>query len=314
MYILNKHKKKQWGKNSICCVFTNHTIDFSDFDYLGLQSQLKLAINYPFVFVLPDNIKEEEINNMLAKFPLTEIQKQNISYHLLPSEYFKSIQDYSILMSSEFFYSLFKGYRFILTLQPDLFICNQSKILSLMNDMHSGGYDYSGAPWLYDSLKFAGLEELANSKSQHKYINKIKYQIFRILFKLKLISKPKHIDLIFYTGNGGCSIRRTKKFIQLSKQLGNIKDVIGDEKWNYHLKNYTNPHFLAEDVYWTQLIGRKLKQLNVMPPSQSIRYFWESGSPEVNSYLSRTSLPLSIHAWPKSIFKDFVLKMGKVNL
>jgi|GEM_PF-4597569 hypothetical protein len=310
MHILNKHRNKSVNKDSLCCVFVNHKIDFSDVDYSGLQSQLKLASDYPFVFILPDNIRKEAVEEFLGKASLTDIQRKNISYKLLPAQYFKSIQDYSILMSSELFYSLLSDYQFILTLQPDVFICDYSKVTPLINDMEQDGYDYAGAPWLYDLSTTEGLEEL-DTRSQYTFTKKLKYQFFRIFFKLNLISTPKHIDLIFNAGNGGCSIRRTKTFLKLSKQLGSIKDVIGDEKWNYLLQKYTMPHFLAEDIYWSQIAGRKLKLLKVMPPSQSLKYFWESGIPRVNLYLSKKKIPLAIHAWYKFAFKEFVSSIIK---
>lgn len=116
----------------------------------------------------------------------------------LKASCFKSIESYSLLLNSSYFYKKFLGYTYILIHQLDAFVFEDQ-----LEYWCSKDYDYIGAPWINAT-----------------WINKLKEKI-------------SWIDKIIYpVGNGGFSLRKVKTFYYGSIFLAPIVSFLWKKKWN----------------------------------------------------------------------------------
>ena len=92
------------------------------------------------------------------------------------------------LLKTPSFYEEFLDFEFMITLQLD------AVLVKNINAVDPGGFDFIGAPW-YPSF----------------YVR----QIYNDIFSLPFL--PKKILHEWTVGNGGLSIRRTKKFFDAAK-------------------------------------------------------------------------------------------------
>ena len=102
-------------------------------------------------------------------------------------------------MLSNFFYSAFREYDYMLLYQLDAFVF-KNELLYWCNK----NYDYIGAPWI---------------ASKQTLLKKIELQ-----FKSK--RKQKRAEIFFKVGNGGFSLRRIQKFFDITEKYKNEKPSI----------------------------------------------------------------------------------------
>lgn len=115
----------------------------------------------------------------------------NWSFH--DPRYFKSIQDYSRLLLSDAFYERYFDYEFMLILQPDAIVLQPT-----LNEWLDKPYDYIGAPWP------KGWE----------------YPL-----PIRLGDKVESVVCRAFVGNGGLSLRRSKKIVQLLREFPEARAV-----------------------------------------------------------------------------------------
>jgi len=108
----------------------------------------------------------------------------NVNVKRFPKYYFSSIDAYSELCLSEFFYTQFSGYQYMLIYQLDCWVFRDELI-----EWCNKGYDYIGAPWFDIGKKgFWGTFSL----------------------------RPLMLNKV---GNGGFSLRKVETMISVSKPL-----------------------------------------------------------------------------------------------
>ncbi|MBB5648379.1 DUF5672 family protein [Pedobacter cryoconitis] len=202
--------------------------------------------------------------------------------------FFQDIEGYNKLMLSSLFYEKFLAYTFILIYQPDAFVfrddlsywCNQ-------------GYDYIGAPW----LRYTAYPDL---------IKRIKNQALSYLHRKKNTKQP-HTDLPTdlqfenRVGNGGFSLRHTKKF----------HDICLEDQKEIEVYNSRPEHYFNEDVFWSLEVNRKARRLEIPGYKQAVHFAIE------NNYLhgfdiTKGELPFGCHAWDRNLefWKPFFEKAG----
>ena len=109
----------------------------------------------------------------------------NWSFH--PERFFRSISDYSRLLLSDEFYEIYDEYEHMLILQPDAVVLTQT-----LNDWLQTPYDYVGAPWP----------------------NGWEYGL-----PIRLGGEVRTITCRAFVGNGGLSLRRPGKIVQLLRDF-----------------------------------------------------------------------------------------------
>ncbi|MFN8415004.1 MAG: DUF5672 family protein [Cytophagaceae bacterium] len=118
----------------------------------------------------------------------------NVNLITFDSYYFRSVQSYSLLLNSPFFYQSFLQHDYILIYQLDAYVFKDE-----LDVWCQKGYDYVGAPWIEaDWIK-----------------------------KLGLLGK-----LVYPVGNGGFSLRKVKSFYQGAQRLQLVVKYLWRKKWN----------------------------------------------------------------------------------
>ncbi|ADL34915.1 hypothetical protein bpr_I2182 [Butyrivibrio proteoclasticus B316] len=173
----------------------------------------------------------------------------------LPNNFFENVESYNELCLSRKFYELFLKYEYLLFYQLDAFVFEDQLI-----DFVNLGYDYIGAPWLrgYCNYAFFGRN-------------------------------------VFYVGNGGLSLRKTSKMIEVLEKYEKEK-----------VDCYIN-----EDVIFASY---KNRGLNIAPIEVALKFSFEG---ELHRCLAenRGVLPFGCHAWYKTdlkFWKPYIEKYGYI--
>jgi hypothetical protein len=165
--------------------------------------------------------------------------------------FFQSVGNYSRLLLNEFFYDSFKNYEFVLISQTDAIMLRDE-----LDYWCDSGYDYIGAPWP-NSLKIT--------------VNTDKYK-----GQDRRISCP--------VGNGGLSLRRVAKCIQLIKEFPEASTKFASNRIN-------------EDLFFS-IFGTLSNDFSI-PDRITASCFSMEISPDYFSFLNSGKTPMGGHAWWK---------------
>lgn len=191
--------------------------------------------------------------------------------------FFEGIKGYNSLMLSAEFYARFLGYEYILIYQLDAFV--------FKNDLHkwcSEGWDYVGAPW------FRKKQFESHFKNLKERIRCYYHRRYNPLNKEGLPDSER--QMTNQVGNGGLSLRKTKRFHELCIQHRDLID--------FYLSKDTS-HY-NEDLFWSIELNRKNKVLNIPSFKQAVHFAVET-EPERAFTLLENDLPFGCHAWDKNL-------------
>ncbi len=178
---------------------------------------------------------------------------EELSVKRFPKEYFESVNSYNLLMLSTLFYEQFLEYEYILIYQLDAFVFDDK--LELFCEC---GYDYIGAPWL---------------EGMYQYID------------------DKHC--IWRVGNGGFSLRKVVKCIQL----------LEEERDRLSMYNENEDLFFATST---------CDFFKVAPVEVSLAFAFERNVKKCFE-VNHCRLPFGCHAWEKydlEFWKPYIEKYG----
>lgn len=194
--------------------------------------------------------------------------------------YFKNIEGYNLLMMSSIFYESFHK-KYILIYQTDAFVFRNE-----LNYWAQKDFDYIGAPWLRSKekipfFKFLWDKAIYHTKCAINYKGNGKWQ------KDKTLTYNE-------VGNGGLSLRKREKFIEVIHKLNNVIDI--------YLKPENKSIFYAEDVFFS--IEPKRNGLNFSTPNyKEACLFAIENKQEKALNFNAGQLPFGCHRWNKE--KDF---------
>jgi hypothetical protein len=227
------------------------------YEEISLNRALEVFSGYNKYLVIPEDTNPQ---NFLDPNKLTVIK--------LPSLHFRGVNSYSSLLLSNFFYEHFIDSEYILIYQLDCFLFKNNVIDFL-------AFDYIGAPWL---------------RTQNHEANAV---IRTLLFRRPL----KSISLIISwylkrktsaVGNGGLSLRKVNKFIEITSDQ-RIKGLIAS--WI----KYKRPH---EDIFFSFIVPLFYKEFKIADITNATRFSFESYPQECYA-LNNYELPFGCHAWAK---------------
>ncbi len=145
----------------------------SENDVISLrQTNRVLGNHYPIAFVCPDDLEVSGYEKLIPK----------ASFIRLQATHFQGISAYNRLLTSPFFYKIFKKYKYILICQTDVYVFKNE-----LKEWCEKGFDYIGSPWLIPPPQ-------------------VKEKVFFDLNKY----------VVGKVGNGGFSLRKTNTFYRLS--------------------------------------------------------------------------------------------------
>ncbi len=186
----------------------------------------------------------------------------------LHESYFQSVASYSKLLLSESFYKHFTDSEFILIYQLDCFAFHS-------NFNHFLDFDYVGAPW------FNSQNHLGNAMIRTLLFRKPALALQSILGYYRKEKKDG-------VGNGGFSLRRIDKFIDITSDR-KIKKLIAT--WSKQKRPY-------EDIFYCFVVPLYFKNFNIADIQTATRFSFET-NPQKCYELNNRELPLGCHAWAK---------------
>ncbi len=251
---------------SVSVIIPIYKPEISEFEKLSIQQCFRILGKHEICFVAPENLDTKNYEEVIG-------EKLNVKY--FDPIYFRGISGYNQLMLSKAFYERFLNYEFILIYQPDCYVFRDE-----LEYWCKQGYDYIGAPWLFEEYY-----KLPILRRKLIYLNN-KYNFYHNPEKLT------REDIYLKVGNGGFSLRRVKKFI---KAL--------DNKYIELFKSNDNASVYNEDVFWS-IIAKDIKKPTLEIGS---RFSLDPGARR-GLAINYNQLPFGCHAWDRDInfWKQFI--------
>lgn len=235
------------------------------YERISLEQCFKVLNQHQIIAAKPQSLSLESYD-----FKFDEV----ISFD---DEYFADVPGYNKLMMSTIFYEKFMNYSHILIYQPDVFVF-KDELLYWCNS----GYDYIGAPW----LRYAPYPDFV------KRLKTEMIQAWHIRFDVKdpETNFPTELQRENKVGNGGFSLRNTKKFHEICTTDTKMID----------LYNSKPEHYFGEDIFWSMEVNRKKKRLHIPDYKTAINFSIEN-NPEYAFQLLKDKFPFGCHAWDRNL-------------
>jgi len=252
-------------KKSVTVVIPLYKPLLSELEIISLNQCFKVLGEYNIVAV-----KQQSLDLENYKYPFNTV-------YSFDDEYFQNIAGYNRLMLDSTFYEKFLANDFILIYQPDAFVFKDE--LQYWCDT---GYDYIGAPWLREADYPDFFKKV---KNQFKAYFHIKYDV-----KQKGTAIPSDLQFENRVGNGGFSLRNTKKFFNLC--LSEQQLITDYASQNFHRFN--------EDAFWSIAVNRKSTKLKI-PGYRKAAHFAIENNGNYGLQLTKGNTPFGCHAWDKNL-------------
>jgi hypothetical protein len=252
-------------KPSVAIVIPLYRSSVSKLEAIALQQCQKVFAGYDRILVKPLLL---DATDLIGTYNFSNTVE-------FDGAYFDGIAGYNKLMLSAEFYSQFLAYEYILIYQADAFAfrdelpywCNQ-------------GIDYVGAPW----LRIHGYPDML------KAVKSRVQMLYHARFDVQKHGRPSDMQFVNRVGNGGFSLRRVKKFHDLSVRL--------KDKMQRYLT--IDDHYYNEDSFWSIEVNRTNKQLNIPGYKKASRFAFEN-APQKSLKITSNALPFGCHAWDKHL-------------
>ena len=201
-------------------------------ELISLQQCVKVLGDYNLYLVKPRslNTSRYEVSDKI----------RSISF---PDRYFQSIDGYNKLLLSPRFYGAFISSEYLLICQLDTFIFSD-QLAYWVNKK----FDYIGAPWINLSWPDKFKNSLMQSRSP--VLRRVKK-----IYNLDRATPP-------YVGNGGLSLRKTKKFFGISLM--------------FPLLRVTLENGLNEDAVWSLFVPKYFPYFKIADSNTALQFSMES--------------------------------------
>lgn len=239
-------------------------------EVISLRQLVQVMDNYHITVVHPKKVNPAFLKELGLNF-------DSLSFD---NEYFDGIYGYNRLTLSTDFYGALKQHEYILIYQTDAYIFRDE-----LTQWVDKGYDYIGGPWVVR-------KQTAFQRCLYKFNN----------FVRKMRNKTqKDPSAHFKVGNGGFSLRRTQRFLELSNKY----------KEHIERKVIKGPdNFIPEDVFWSLKIPDKADALRVPDYKEALNFCFDR-RPAIAYKLNNKQLPFGAHGINKKKCIDFYQKFIK---
>lgn len=229
--------------------------NLSGTEEISLLQCIKLLGSYDIVMACPKGFDKSHFSHL------------NIGFEEFDPKYFKDIAGYNELLLKSEFYQRFLKYQYMLIYQLDAFVFRDE--LDYWCDM---GYDYIGSPWLATRTLSSKILQIFSSK------------------------KLKQRKSIWYkVGNGGLSLRKIKKFHEISSELAEvINNKLSGKKDIYAI----------EDVFWSLKVPEYFPDFSIPDYTLAAKFALDR-KPKIGLKLNNSKLPFACHGFNKPKVEKF---------
>ncbi len=246
--------------------------DFDDCELISFRQCLNVLSNYDIIIVQPRSFDSKSL-----------LEAQGFSGEIikLDDKWFKSVRTYNELMLQPSFYRQFNRYDYILIYQLDAYVfCDELQMWA------NKGYDYIGAPWMPNRTLFQNtIGKLLNRlKDRISPAEKVKVKDGKL--------RISHANIYFKSGNGGLSLRRVAKFIEITENKNNTSAI----------DRIIATFCMTEDVFFS-IYMRKRAAMHIPHWKEAARFSIEN----IPEYLTKQigGMPFGCHYWTKGKYADF---------
>ena len=229
----------------------------SQYEKISFQRAIEVFSSFNKYLIIPETINSPDW-----------IDKDSLTIIKLDPSNFINVKTYSLLLLSDSFYQKFTDSKFILIYQLDCFAFHNNFESFLQ-------FDYVGAPWF--------------ESQNHLSLAMIKTILFRKPFLA--IQSILHYWMERKkdgVGNGGFSLRRVEKFIEITTDP-TIKKLIA--VWSKQTRPY-------EDLFYSFIVPLFFEKFKIADIQTALTFSFEM-YPQKCFKLNHNELPLGCHAWTK---------------
>lgn len=227
--------------------------DMSHTERISLERCISVLGRYPINLLHPVSYSVAPIIEQYGS-------QADISETAMDDRHFKSVQTYSDLLLSTFFYDCYADYEFMLICQLDAYVFRDE-----LQQWLDSGYDYVGAPWIPTEYYW-------------KRTYGMLHQRIRRLFPVDVCHIP-HCFKYFAVGNGGFSLRNIQK----------IRQVVADDREIIDRCHY------YEDWYISQ-VATRTHDIRIPDWRTALRFSFEQSLSHCYA-LNNRQLPFGCHYW-----------------
>lgn len=248
----------------VAVVIPLYKSDFSAHEQISFTQGLQILKEHPIVIIKPISL---DISYILENHPQLKVEN-------FADDYFKSVQTYNRLMLSTEFYERFMEYTYILIYQLDAFVFRDELL-----EWCRKGYDYIGAPWRIE-------REFVSVTDRFFFGLKKQLAIWFDLRDKQLNHQPLAVTIKFTVGNGGFSLRKVKKMLDIVRNnRPKIEEYLAKKGPLYN-----------EDIFFCIEMNRYIRQVS-LPHWREALHFSVEDLPSKAFVLNGNQLPFGCHAW-----------------
>lgn len=237
---------------------------FSAHEQIAFTQGLRILKDHPIIIIKPISL---DISYILEDHPQLKVET-------FADDYFKSVQTYNRLMLSTEFYERFIEYTYILIYQLDAFVFRDELL-----EWCRKGYDYIGAPWRIE-------RDFVSVTDRLIFGLKKQTAIWFNLRDKKRNDQPLDVTIKFTVGNGGFSLRKVKKML----------DIVRSNRPKIEEYLAKKGSFYNEDIFFCIEMNRYIRQVS-LPHWREALHFSVEDLPSKAFVLNGNQLPFGCHAW-----------------
>jgi hypothetical protein len=256
----------------VTVVIPLYTLRLSEIELVSLKQCFQVLGSHDIAIVKPYSL---DIS------PLKQLIEGNATFRVeeFDNHYFAGREGYNRLMLSTTLYERFLDSKYILIHQTDVYVFKDE-----LEQWCQRGYDYIGAPWL----------PAVGDVSGWNLPKRAFYMARRALGKFK--SQYQAINLKYLVGNGGCSLRHTKHFLDAATKLSDAFALAASDSSNH--ENF-------EDVVWSVRVNRLCPGTLSIAPCHEAVFFSMESHPTMAMRLTGGQLPMATHAFARRRNRSF---------
>ena len=242
-------------------------------EFYSFQRTVRLLDNKTVYIVAPVSLK-----NQLSRF-----KYDNVQFAYFENKYFSSISSYNRMLTSLFFYQYFSSFKYILIVQLDALVIQNS-----LDQWCKLGFSYIGSPW------FEGFD-FPRKPLRFFGIGNGGFSLRKVSDFIRVLDKIRYVPNYLYEK----SEFRTINFLKYIKN--NLL---------FAYNKYPFIPLINEDFFWSCLVPQRCSFFNIPSVDEAIGFAFEA-EPRFLYEMSGNVLPFGCHAWEK-FDRDFWI--DKLNM
>lgn len=246
-------------------------------EQLSLRQCIRILGTHPICLVCPESLDVKAYHEIAG----TELPDERF-----PDEFFKGIEGYNRLMTSQPFYHRFRNYEYLLIYQLDAWVFKDE-----LDMWCQKGYDYIGAPWFEKHFSHEEGYKLWRAGNGGFSLRKIStfLRVTNPRLKIKSCTEIFREEYHSIQDLGHCLVRC-------------MSPIIGNNTIGHFLKRDKKTW---EDRFFCHWLASTRHRLNIPKAEEAAFFSFEISPQYLFAEVTHGKLPFGCHAWEKYQYEDF---------